>query len=254
MTSYDHVRIEDHGPVRLVTLHRPEKKNAFNVPLGLELWRAIEEADADAKVRALAVTGSGDYFSGGVDLNVFMNMGSIDPQDLMRLARIYEPLRACKKPTMAIVQGHAVGMGVTMLPHFDLVYAADHVTFMTPFVKLGLVLEYGSAYTLSRLIGPSRAKEFILRAAPLDAKTAAEWGMVTRVFDREGLHAQAMAIAGEIAEQPPGAVAECKRLIELGLAQPIEAMFEAEHASLAARYGSPENLEAVMKFMTRKRG
>src|SRR5258706_9610921 len=150
---FEQLRLQDREGVRLITLARPEKKNAFSVTMGLELWRALEEADADPQVRVIAVSGTGDYFSGGVDVNVFVSLGSIDPRDLAKLAHLYEPLRACRKPTVAIVQGHAVGMGVTMLPHFDLVYAAEHVTFMTPFVKLGLVLEYGSAHTLARLIG-----------------------------------------------------------------------------------------------------
>ncbi|MCZ7683831.1 MAG: DUF3604 domain-containing protein [Sandaracinaceae bacterium] len=135
-------------------------------------------------MRVIVVTAEGDYFSGGADVNIFLNIGAHAPGDIMKVGRLYEPLRACDKTTIAVVQGHAVGMGVTILPHFDLVYAADHVTFTTPFVKLGLVLEYGSAYTLSRLIGISRAKELILRAAPLDARTAASWGLVTHLRRR----------------------------------------------------------------------
>ena len=144
-------------------------------------------------------------------------------------------------------------MGVTILPHFDLVYAADHVTFTTPFVTLGLVLEYGSAWTLSRLIGHSRAKELILRAAPLDAPTAANWGLVTRLFPADRLHEEAMAIAREIASRPTGAVRESKRLLELGRTASFDETTAAEDASLASRYGSEENMAAVMALMSRKR-
>lgn len=251
--SETRVRVEDDGAIRVLTLSRPEKKNAFDVAMASQLWDALEAAQADASVRVVVLTAEGDYFSGGADVNIFLQIGSLEPRDLMKVGRLYEPLRACDKPTIAVVQGHAVGMGVTLLPHFDLVYAADHVTFTTPFVKLGLVLEYGSAYTLSRLIGPSRAKELILRAGPLDARTAADWGLVTRIFPAAELHASARAIAREIAENPPGAVAESKRLIERGMELAFAEATQAEDEALARRYGSEENVRAIMAMMERKK-
>lgn len=253
MTEATRVRVEDEGAVRLLTLSRPEKKNAFDVPMATQLWAALEDAAADASVRVIAVSAEGDYWSGGADLNIFLNMGSLPPGDVLKVARLYEPLRACTKPTIAIVQGHAVGMGVTMLPHFDLVYAADHVTFTTPFVRLGLVLEYGSAYTLARAIGLSRAKELILRAAPLDARTAADWGLVTRIFPSSELRAAALGIAKELAENPPGAVAESKKLLDRGMELAFDEATKAEDAVLATRYGSDENVRAVMAMMERKK-
>lgn len=252
MSEPERVRVEDPGGgVRILTLSRPEKKNAFDVPQARQLWHAIEAAAADDAVRVVALTAEGDYFSGGADLNVFLSVGSTAPDDLMKLGRLWAPLRACAKPTVAIVQGHCVGMGVTILPHFDLVYAADHATFRTPFVELGLVLEYGSSEALPRLIGPQRTKELVLRAAPIDAATAAAWGLVTRTFPAATLRAEALAIASEIAAMPPGAIAECKRLID----RPgtFEEATQAEDAVLATRYGSKENVEAVQRLMARRK-
>lgn len=251
--SETRLKVDDDDGVRVLTLARPEKKNAFDVAQAEQLWAAIEGAATDDAVRAVAITAEGDYFSGGADVSLFLSIGSLEPQQLRKVASLYEPLRACKKPTIAIVQGHCVGMGVTLLPSFDLVYAADHVTFVTPFVKLGLVLEYGSAHTLPRLIGIQRAKEMILRGAPIDAKTALEWGLVTRTFPAASLHAEAMAIAKDLAKNPPGAVAESKRLLELGAEASFEETCRAEDASLMTRYGSEENMQAVMALMARKK-
>lgn len=247
----ERVKVSDHDGVRLLTLSRAEKKNAFDVLQITQIWEAIEAAASDDAVRVIAVTAEGDYFSAGADINLFLSSGSIDPEDLAKVARLYEPLRACAKPTIAIVQGHCIGMGITLLPHFDLVYAADHVTFRTPFVQLGLVLEYGSSHTLPELIGPSRTKELILRAAPLDAETAAHWGLVTRIFDRASLHDEAMKIAKEIAANPPSAVAECKRLIDA--VGTFDDATRAEDDALAKRYGSAENIQAIMLLMSRKK-
>ncbi|MCA9610100.1 MAG: enoyl-CoA hydratase/isomerase family protein [Myxococcales bacterium] len=249
--SEERVRVEDVEGVRLLTLSRPEKKNAFDVAQATQLWGAIEAAATDDAVRVVALTAEGDYFSGGADVNLFLNIATTDPAGLAKVGRLYEPLRACPKPTIAIVQGHCVGMGVTLLPHFDLVYAADHVTFRTPFVQLGLVLEYGSSEALPRLIGPQRTKELILRAAPIDAPTAADWGLVTRVFEAASLHEEAMRIATDIAAMPPGAIAECLKLIDTP--HGFDEATRAEDAVLMTRYGSKENVEAVTKLMSRKK-
>jgi len=251
MSESQRVRTETEGGVRTLTLTRPEKKNAFDVEQALALWEAIDAASRDDEVRVLVVTAQGDYFSAGADVNLFLEMGSFHASDLQKVARLYEPLRSCRKPTIAMLQGHCVGMGVTVLPHFDLVYAADHVTFTTPFVKLGLVLEYGSSQTLAALIGPQRAKELILRATPLDARTAADWGLVTRLFGADALRDETMKIAHEIAANPPGAVRESLRLLDRPAS--FEEAVQAEDAALAERYGSEENVEAVTAILQRKR-
>lgn len=108
------VKVEDDGGVRILTLSRPEKKNAFDVAMAAQLWAALEAAQADASVRVIVVTAEGDYFSGGADVNIFLNIGAHAPSDIMKVGRLYEPLRACDKTTIAVVQGHAVGMGVTI--------------------------------------------------------------------------------------------------------------------------------------------
>jgi enoyl-CoA hydratase/carnithine racemase len=247
------VTVADSGGVRVLTLSRPEKKNVFDLPQAEQLWAALEEADADAAVRAIVVTGDGDYFTAGADVSLFLQIGTLERSRLEKAAKLYAPLRACEKPTIAMVQGHAVGMGVTMLPSFDLVYAADHVTFTTPFVKLGLVLEYGSSHTFARLIGAQRTKELMMRATPLDAKTAAEWGLVTRCFSADALKPETMKIASEIAAHPPGAVAATKRLVDEGLSRSFEEAAAAEDEVLEGLYGSEENVKAVNAFLNRKK-
>jgi len=145
-------------------------------------------------------------------------------------------------------------MGVTMLPHFDLVYAAEEATFLVPFVKLGLVVEYGGSFTLPRLIGHQRTRELLLRAKPIDAKTAEHWGLVTRVFPRARLMDEVLAIASDVAQQPPGAMLECRRLVERGEEANMQDAMNEENRVLASRYGSEENVSAVMAFLgSRKR-
>jgi 2-(1,2-epoxy-1,2-dihydrophenyl)acetyl-CoA isomerase len=244
------IDVEDRGPVRVVTLKRPEKKNAFDLALTESLWSALENASVDEAIKVVVVTGYGDYFSAGADVNVFLGGTG---GDISKIARLYEPLRACKKATICAVNGPAIGMGVTMLPSFDLVYAADTATFMVPFMRLALGVEYGGSYHLTRLMGHQRARELILRGKALDAATAERWGLVTRVFPRQTFMDEVLVVANDIAAQPEGAVLACRRVLDHGLEHGFEAAIIEENQVLSSRYGSEENVAAVMAFFNRKK-
>lgn len=246
--------VEDVGPVRFLTLNRPEKRNAFDATIADGLWTELARASDDAGCRVVVVTGAGELFTAGVDVNVFLGMQGGDIEAFRKIGFLHEPIRACTKPTIAMIQGPAVGMGVTLLPHFDLVYAAEHATFMVPFVKLGLLVEFAGSFTLPRLIGLSRTKELVLRGKPIDARTASEWGLVTRVFSKESLRSEVLAIANDLAAQPEGALRECRRVLDLGWESSMEAAISTENEALSKRYGSEENIAAVMAFFNRKKG
>ena len=243
----------DEGPVRVLTLNRPEKKNAFDLALADALWTALERASDDPAVRVVVVTGQGETWTSGADVSVFLAAGQGTGGDLRRLAFLHEPLRASKKPVLAAVPGMAVGMGVTLLPHFDLVYAAEEATFLVPFARLGLVVEFGGSFTLPRLLGHQRTRELLLRARPIDARTAELWGLVTRVLPRASLMGEVMAAAREIAELPPGAILDCRRLVQGGEERKLAEAIEEENRVLATRYGSEENVAAVMAFLSRRK-
>jgi enoyl-CoA hydratase len=244
------IDIEDKGLVRVVTLKRPEKKNAFDLSLTESLWSALEHASTDDAIKVVVVTGFGDYFSAGADVNVFL--GATDG-DISKIGRLYEPLRACKKATICAVNGPAIGMGVTILPSFDLVYAADTATFTVPFMRLALGVEYGGSYHLTRLMGHQRARELILRGKAIDAATAERWNLVTRVLPKASLMDDVLAIANDVAAQPEGAVLACRRVLDYGLEHDFEAAIAEENRVLSTRYGSEENVTAVMAFLNRKK-
>ena len=241
---------EDQGRVRRLILNRPAKKNALSGDLADALVAALEEANADASVGALVLASTGDMWSAGVDINVFLQIanGETPPAALVHMAK---HLRAFEKPLIACIQGPAVGMAVTILPYFDMVYAAERATFQTPFVQLGLVLEYGSSFTLPRLIGRQRASELVLRGKPISAQKAAEWGLVTEVFSNETLDDEVLRIATDVANAPPGAVAACKRLLIDGEEASLAEATAAENVALGSRYGSAENVNAVTAILNK---
>ncbi|MCA9579522.1 MAG: enoyl-CoA hydratase-related protein [Polyangiales bacterium] len=241
---------EDQGRVRRLILNRPAKKNALSGELAGALVAALAEANADPSVGAVVLASTGDMWTAGVDVNVFLQIaeGKAPPDALVHIAR---HLRAFEKPLIASVQGPTVGMGVTILPYFDMVYAAERATFSTPFVHLGLVLEYGSSFTLPRLIGRQRANELVLRGKPISARTAADWGLVTRVFADEQLDEEVLAIASDVASVSPGAAAACKRLLIAGEEASLAAATAAENEALSSCYGSAENVSAVTAILNK---
>ena len=252
--------LEDHSTegdrvVRVLTLNRPEKKNAITAELAAALWGALAAADADPSVGAAVLRGAGGDFCGGVDVHVFLAIGRGEMEGLDKIENLHQALIAFKKPLLASVDGMAVGMGVTLLPHFDVVYASRRASFMTPFVRLGLILEYGSSFTLPRLIGRQRAEEMILSGRPIDAATAERWGLVGRVVAQEGLDERVLDLAGAMAAHPPKAVALCKELLRRGEEETsLEAAVEREHGLLRTLYGSAENVAAVEAFLASRRG
>lgn len=252
--SYETLLVEDDAHVRVVTLNRPERRNAWSFKLGSELRDALQAADADDDVRAMVVTGAGGHYSAGADMKGFADMVAGKPDgDPSVLARIDQPLSAFSKPLIAAVDGVCVGMAVTTLPFFDMVYASERATFQTPFVRIGLVLEMGSSFTLPRLIGRQRANELILRGTPIDAATAERWGLVTRMVPDGQLMDEVMKLARDVAQGGPESVADCKRLLNEGEAPDMEEAVQRELRALARAYASQEHRDAVAAFFSRKK-
>lgn len=242
----------DAGGVRTLTFNRPEKKNAFTPVLAEALERALDAANHDDAVRVVVVRGAGDGFTAGADVTLFLAAAGDDDEareEAMKVGNVHRFLAAFRKPLIAAVHGQAVGMGVTMLPHFDLVYAADNATFSTPFVRLGLVQEFGSSFALPRLIGRQRASELILGARPIDAATAESWGLVVRVLPSGGFFEAVQAIAAGLAKLPPASTIEAKALLRFGEGHGLDESIAREDEALGRFYGGPDNRRAVEAFL-----
>ena len=175
-----HVRIVIEERVLCITLNRPEKKNALTQEMYAVMTTALEEADSSDDVRAVLITGSGDSYTSGNDINDFQRLssGQSGPGPL----GIGDRLLRFQKPVVAAVNGLAVGIRATMLLYCDLVYAAQDARFRFPFVDLGLVPELASSLLLPRLVGYHRAAELMLLGGFFSADEAKEVGLVNRVL------------------------------------------------------------------------
>jgi len=233
-----------------VRFNRPEKRNALTAAMYAACAQALHAAQADQAVRAVLLSGEGAGFCAGNDLQEFLAGPQFTPaHPVMELLRT---LATFAKPLIAAVHGQAVGIGVTLLLHCDLVVAARGAQFSLPFVALGLVPEAGSSLLLPRLIGQQRAAELLFLGQPLDAADARHLGLVNRVVEEAALLDEARKLARAVAQQPAGALAATRRLLR-GDPQPLLARIEEEARIFGAQLQSEEFRAGIRAFLARGR-
>ena len=240
------------GKVLVLTIDRPEKKNALTNAMYGQLVDALGAAQSDDGVRCVVVTGAGDTFTAGNDLGDFAAVAAGDLKHLDRhVHRVLDRLATFEKPLVAAVPGLAVGIGTTLLLHCDLVFLAETALLSTPFVDLALVPEAASSLLLQARIGYARAFSMFALGERIDAASAFAWGLANRVVKGEELQAVALAAAEALAARPPGAVLATKALM-----RDREAMLTriAEEGKVfQQRLASPEAREAFAAFAERRK-
>ena len=245
--------LDEHG-VLLITMNRPERKNAFDEAQWDALTTALREAEADPRVAVVVLTGAGGHFSSGADLGAFG--GGERPQREDGFASGFfaaeATLLAFAKPIVAAVSGVAVGGGCTIAIACDICYVGESLRARLPFANLGLVPEIASSYTLQSAIGRQRANELMFTAEWIDAAKAVELGMAARALPDEALLPAALEKAREIAQWPTSALVAIKRTMNQAHRAGIEAALEIEHAEMAKAQGSPENIEAIKAFIEKR--
>lgn len=240
---------ENQDGVLIVTLNRPEKKNAINDEMWLAIRQTFIDAAADDSVSCLLLCGAGDDFCSGVDLSCFAE--SVTNME-HPFASAAQAVAAFDKPMVAAAQGAAVGGGATVLFHADLVYVSESLRMRLPFASLGLAPEWASSYMLQANIGAQRAAELFYTAQWIDADKARASGVAADVLPDANLFDHALAKASEIARWPVNSLREIKRCLRMPHTAAIEAALEAEQAAMSRLAGSPENIEAVTAFIEKR--
>lgn len=240
--------LDDDG-VLLITLNRPEKKNAFNVEQWAAFREAINTAKDNPKVACVVITGAGKDFSSGVDLNDMANADGDTEHPFVSSAKA---LLDFDKPLICAARGVAVGGGATLLLNADVVYVGESLRMRFPFVQLGLVPEWGSSYTLQQVIGARRAAELMYTAEWINAERALEVGIATAAVSDDGLLDQALCKAREIAQWPISSLVATKRLMRQVHLQNVHAAVDREQGEMMRLAGSPENIESVMAFLEKR--
>jgi enoyl-CoA hydratase/carnithine racemase len=236
----DPVLTADEGTVRVLTLNRPARLNAFTAASYRALAAALDAAGRAPEVRVVLLLGAGRGFSSGVDLDAIPTDGDPSSELSETFDELLESLLVFSKPLIAGVHGAAVGFGATILLHCDVVLVADDSRIRMPFTALGTAPEAGSSLLLPDLIGLPAAAELLFTSRWLEGAEAVRLGLAARCCSAAVLPDEARSLARAIAEQPPAAVAAAKRLIRSGRRDAVQAALRREREaarSLSAALG-----------------
>lgn len=251
----DAIRTETDGPLLWIRIDRAAKRNAITSAMYARLTEALDEADRTPSVRTVVITGFNgtdhDVFSSGNDLADFLANPPKDESS--NTVQFLKALARFSKPLVAAASGPAVGIGMTLLLHCDLVYAADNARFQFPFTGLGVVPEAGSTQLLPRSVGHVKASELFLLGEPFTAAQALEWGLVNAVVPAAEVEALARTRALKLAAQPAAALRATKALIRSSRNADLNAVILNEMQVFAERLFSPEAQEAVAAFLQKRK-
>src|SRR3954468_10121796 len=260
--EYEQIRSERRGEVQLVTLNRPDRLNAWTPRMAEELADAFTAANDDADVGAIVVTGEGRGFCAGADMEATFSVriaggdpgaNTADGQGGMPAGLDWVQLCRDSKPLIAAVNGAAVGIGMTMILPFDVLIASDAARFGMFFIKVGLVPELASTYSLTQRMGFGRASEMCLSGRLWSAAEAHAGGLVERVVPGEQLLEDALELATTIAANPAPQLQMIKQLLtQNGTDADARAVQRRETELLRECWETPEHAEAVAAFMEKR--
>jgi len=250
-----HLIVTDEDATRVITLRRPEKKNALTREMYRAMSAAIDTAQADPAIRCLVISGGPGVFTAGNDLEDFLKDSTTNtatPRASDAVTFLYS-LAHNTKPIVAAVDGVAIGIGTTMLFHCDYVVASTGATFSTPFIHLGLVPEGASSLLLPRTMGHQRAFATLVMGRPMSADDARTAGFVNAVVAHGHTDAEARKVAREICALPAEAVAISRKLLKLP-PEDLTRRIDQESHLFGERMRSTEAIAGFKAFFSRKRG
>jgi enoyl-CoA hydratase len=252
--SYETIRLDVSGSIALLTIDRPKALNALNAQALGELEQALKSIPALPEVRGLIITGAGDKaFVAGADISEMAELSTEAARQFSATGqRVLALLESLSIPTLAAVNGFALGGGCELALACDLVYAADNAKLGLPEVGLGVIPGFGGTQRLVRRLGRARAKELIFTGDRLDAARARDLGLVLDVLPPAKLLEHCRAVLARISKNGPLAVAQAKRVIELGADADQRVGCELEQQAFGALFGSADQREGMKAFMEKR--
>jgi enoyl-CoA hydratase/carnithine racemase len=256
MSGFETIRYEIRDGIAGIALARPDKRNAVNRRMFEELGDAAAAAAGDADVRGVLVGGDGPSFCAGIDLQVLGELAGVQGEpfrEFVRLAqRPFLLLATMPKPTLAVVQGHAIGAGCQLALACDLRVAAEGARFSVMEARYGLIPDLGGIHRLAHLVGPAVTKELVWTTRDVDADEALRLGIVNRVCAAEALSGEAANLLGEATAHSPTVVSLAKSLIDGVVGRPIDQEMEREADAQAVAVAGDDHREAVAAFLERR--
>lgn len=246
------VLVEREGRTGIVSINRPEAKNALNEAVREQLAKAIQEFDQDPEVLCIIMTGVGDCFAAGADLKDLAKRGAAEM--LARSThRVWQSISQCEKPIIAAVKGYAFGGGCELAMHADIILAGESASFAQPEIKVGIMPGAGGTQRLVRAIGKSRAMKMLLTGRPISAKEAADYGLVADVVADDQLLTAAKDLAKAIERMPPLAVRQIKEVVHAGMDVPLSTALTMERKAFQLLFDTQDQKEGMNAFLEKRR-
>ena len=253
---YEMIKISSRDGVATITLNNPSRKNAINRRMHIELEQVWDDIDADDDIRVAIITGQGDAFCSGIDLAGIKqetDSGKLGRPRTRGARRLFWNMLDCEKPIIAKVRGPAYGLGANVALASDIVIAAEGARFCDSHVKAGIAPGDGGAALWPLLIGFHRAKEFIMTGDPIDAKRAADMGLINYCVPEAELDAAVDAMARKLAEGAPLAISYGKLAVNVMLKQLMAGAFETSMAYDQFTLRTDDHAECAAAFLEKRK-
>lgn len=255
---YEHIKVEFDAGIVTVTLNRPEKLNAFAGHMRRDLAEVLEHTSSDPEARVVVVTGAGRAFSTGADVGRMRElMNDDDVEEFTRLLgagrRVLTAIRQMLKPVIAAVNGPAYGAGFNLALACDIRLAAESATFSQSFVKVGLHPDWGGSFFLPRAVPSNIACEMFFLGDAIDARRAAELGLVNRVVADAQLAPETRKLAERLRDAPHAAIAAAKRAVYMSEHESLERMLQYETEAQLQCFQSRDARDRVRAFLEKRR-
>jgi enoyl-CoA hydratase/carnithine racemase len=238
--------------IAVVTINRPERRNALNLEVKARLADTIAALSRDPAIRIIVLTGAGGFFVAGTDVAEMASMTPVQ-HGVLGTGHVFAVLRACPKILIAAVEGYALGGGCELALCCDMIVAGEGAKFGQPEIRVGIMPGAGGTQRLLRVAGKYRAMKLVLTGEPVAAPEALAMGMLTEVVpDGEALP-RALSLAQTVAGMPPLAVQAIKQVIDLGQDAPLETALALERQTFVSLFSTEDQKEGMQAFLKKRR-
>ncbi|GGJ69577.1 enoyl-CoA hydratase [Anoxybacillus voinovskiensis] len=252
MNEFLHIQTRTEGMVAIIELNRPHVLNALNRPMVTEIVHAIEAYDRNDDVRVIVLTGKGRAFAAGADIDEMANDDPIT-LDLLNQFAEWDRLALIKKPMIAAVHGFALGGGFELALCCDLLFASETAEFGFPEVNIGVMPGAGGTQRLTKLIGKTKALEWLWTGERMSAKTAYDLGIVNRLIAPELLMEETMTFAEKLAKQPPLSVRFIKEAVHKAVDYSLYEGMQFERKNFYLLFASADQKEGMQAFIEKRK-
>jgi enoyl-CoA hydratase len=250
---YQNILLETRDRMSVLTINRPDKRNALNEATRNEILHALDSLESSPDLRVLIVTGAGDKaFIAGADIGEFEGRTALTQRDAMKRRRVFDVIEDFPKPVIAMINGFCLGGGLEFAMACDLRFASDNAKLGQPEINLGIIPGGGGTQRLTRLVGEGKAMELILTGDLISAGQAKDLGLLNDVFPAGELQSRVHAVAAQIAQKSPIALRMAKEAVKTASRMNLREGLDRETDLFCLTFGSEDKAEGVRAFLEKR--